>query len=484
MENTKKKVSSVSSKDASSETLLILALLIGAFLSTLNLTNINIALPTLMTHFDTDMATVQWVVVGFMLTNGLIMPAIGYFTDRFGGRNLFAFGLLILAISSAFCAMAPNIEFLITARLLQGISGGIIMPVPFTLVYQFVSRPKQLMTTSIVSVAIALGTALGPTIAGLFIDQFGWPSLFLFNIPFALLDCVLVFKFIPHQVFDTGKKLDIIGLVTAAIATVAILFGFNQGSKLGWTSPITIALLLIGVICLGYFIYRELKEQDPMLNFNVFRYKGFRYTFLFNAVVNIALCLTPMYMAIFLQSVTGLNALHAGLAMLVPALFMGIMSPISAKCTNYLSKQVLILLGMLIFLLATWQLSLFTVTTTILIFNIWLSVRYIGIGLMNPLLTDFSMGSVPPALSGHASAMMNWTRQLLTTITVSMFSLLYNNRLLQYTQEGIGTGLDPIAQQQLIQANAISDINFYTMLIIIISLPMVYLLKDNILENI
>ena len=143
----------------------------------------------------------------------------------------------------------------------------------------------------------------------------------------------------------------------------------------------------------------------------------------------------------------------------------------------------LILLGMLIFLLATWQLSLFTVTTTVLAFNIWLSMRYIGIGLMNPLLTDFSMGSVPPALSGHASAMMNWTRQLFTTITVSMFSLLYNSRLLQYTKEGIGAGLDTAAQQQLIQANAISDINFYTMIIIIVSLPMVYLLKDSILDE-
>lgn len=298
-----------------------------------------------------------------------------------------------------------------------------------------------------------------------------------------MLDFVLVLKFVPQRVLHIDKKLDIPGLVSASIATVTILFGFNQGSKLSWTSPITIFLLISGTFFLGYFIFRELKEQDPILNFNVFRYKGFCYTFLFNAVVNIALCLTPMYMAIFLQSVTGLNALEAGLALLIPALFMGIMSPISAKCSQYLSKQLLILFGMLIFLLATWQLSRFTVTTTILAFDIWLSLRYIGIGLTNPLLTDLSMGSVPPALSGHASAMMNWTRQLLTTITVSMFSLLYNNRLLQYTQEVIGTGLEPLAQQQLIQANAISDINFYTMLIILISLPMVTLLKDSLLEN-
>ena len=196
-----------------SETLLIVSLLIGSFLSTLNMTNINIALPTLMTYFHTDMATVQWVVVGFMLTNGLIMPAIGYFTDRFGGRNLFAFGLLTLAVASALCAIAPSIEVLIVARLLQGISGGIIMPVPFTLVYQFVSREKQLMTTSIVSVAIALGTALGPTVAGLFIDNFGWQALFLFNIPFALLDCILVMKFVPHRAFNTDKNLEQSSLV-------------------------------------------------------------------------------------------------------------------------------------------------------------------------------------------------------------------------------------------------------------------------------
>ena len=145
------------------ERLLIFALVIGSFLAVVNTTTINIALPSFRDYFQADIKTVQWLVVGYMLANGLVMPTIGYFMDRFSGCRLFITGLVILLVTSVVCAVAPSIEILIAARIGQGLAGGILMPVPGALVYQFIPRERQLMTISLVSMVVSVGVALGPT---------------------------------------------------------------------------------------------------------------------------------------------------------------------------------------------------------------------------------------------------------------------------------------------------------------------------------
>ena len=142
------------------ENMLIVTVMLGCFISVLNITNINIVLPNLMTFFDTDMASVQWIVVSYMLASGLIMPACGYFMDKFSCKNLFIVGVVMLAGASALCAMAPTIELMIAARVLQGLAGGILMPVPGTLVYQFIPRERQLMTMSWVSMMTSATTRI------------------------------------------------------------------------------------------------------------------------------------------------------------------------------------------------------------------------------------------------------------------------------------------------------------------------------------
>ena len=132
-----------------------------------------------------------------------------------------------------------------------------------------------------------------------------------------MLDLFLVNKFVPCERFTVDEKIDGIGILLAMFGTVGILFGFNQGGNFGWTSPLTIALLLGGVLLLTAFVLRELKLTNPLLNFSVFRYRSFKLSFMLNAVSNVAICMTPMFMSLFLQNVTGVNATTAGLAMLI-----------------------------------------------------------------------------------------------------------------------------------------------------------------------
>lgn len=465
------------------ETMLIITVMLGCFISVLNMTNINIALPSLMIFFDTDMASVQWIVVSYMLATGLIMPACGYFMDKFSCKNLFIVGVVLLAGASALCAIAPTIELMIVARVLQGLAGGILMPVPGTLVYQFIPRERQLVTMSWVSMVTSFGVAVGPSLAGIMVEYLGWKAIFWANVPFLLLDLLLILKFVPFKAYASEQALDYIGLFTASIATVALLFGFNQGSNLGWTSPATIALLGGGAVLLAYFIYHEVKLDTPLLNFKVFQYKGFTYSFIMNNVAAIATCLGPMFMALYLQNCMGLDALHAGLAMFVPSMLMAFMAPISAKGVSRFGYRTVILGSMAVLCVATWQLSLFDIETTLVGFTFWLSMRYVGLGLLTPPVNNFAMMSVPVRITSHASSMMAWARQFISTVSTSMFSLLYANHILQYMAENVASEQGAELQARVIEGMAISDVNFASLIILFISVPFIFLLKDKLIET-
>ncbi|MGM9526231.1 MAG: DHA2 family efflux MFS transporter permease subunit [Peptococcaceae bacterium] len=467
----------------SQENMLVFAAIVGAFLSVLNSTNINIALPSLMEYYQTDMASAQWIVVGYMMATGLILPTVGYFMDRFSGRNLMVLGLALLAAASILCAMAPTVELMVAARILQGMAGGIIMPVPSAMVYQFIPRERQLMTISIVSMVVSVGVAMGPSVSGVLIHYWNWKAIFLINIPAALLDILLVLKFVPCHKMATGSKLDLTGLFCASAGTVGLLLGFHQGDALGWTSPVTVLLLLGSIAMLSFFIWHALHISVPLLNFRVFQYAGFTYGFLLNSVATIATCLAPLYMSLFLQDVLGLDAMRAGLSMFVPSMLMAAMAPVAAKWAERWSRRLVIFAGMVVLILATWRISNFALSTTILAFTIWLSLRYIGLGLINPLVNNFAMSAVPVKLVSHASAMIAWTRQMISTISVSLFSLLYSNHMLRYTAQNMGAQLGQTDQLRLIECTAINDVNFYSLLILLICVPMIYFMKDQLLES-
>ena len=465
------------------ENLLVLTVMLGCFISVLNMTNINIVLPNLMTFFNTDMAMVQWIVVSYMLASGLIMPACGYLMDKFSCKNIFIFGVVLLAAASALCAVAPTIELMIAARVLQGVAGGILMPVPGTLVYQFVPRERQLMTMSWVSMVTSFGVAIGPSLAGIMVKYWGWEAIFWANVPFLLLDLALILKFVPFKAFASNQTLDYVGLFAASGATVALLFGFNQGSNLGWSSPITLALLGGGAVMLAYFVYHAVHMAQPLLNFHVFRYKGFTYGFFFNTIQSIATCIGPMFMALYLQNCMGLDAFSAGLAMFAPSMMMAFMAPVSAKGVERFGYRAVIMGSMLLLCLATWQMTLFSVHTTLLVFTIWFSMRYVALGIFMPPINNYAMMSVPVRITSHASSMLAWARQFISTVATSMFSLLYAGNILKYMSEGVAVEQGAQMQMRIIEGMAVSDVNFASLVILLVCTPFILLLKDSLIES-
>lgn len=461
------------------ENMLIFTIMLGGLVALLNSTTINIALPTFMLEFNAPITTVQWVVTGYMLSTGLITPLIGFWGDQYSNKVMYLVGLGLLALVSVACALSQTIEMLIAFRILQGVAGGIIMPVTSTLIYQFISRERQLMATAITSMSVSAGVAIGPSLAGVLLNFFTWPSIFWLNIPLCLICLGLAWRFVPVKIISSEQKLDLLGLVAAAVGTVGLLLGFNKGGDLGWTSPVTIGLIVIGALSLIFFVKHELSIQKPMLNFRVFKYSKFTYCVIMNSSTAIATCLSPFFMPLFLQNVMGMDALHSGLVLLFPSLVMALASPIAGKLGGKFSVRGVIFIAMLILLGSTFELSCFTLTTTVAGVSLWLSLRYAGIGLMTPLINNFGMAAVPQHLVGHASSMIGWTRQVISTLSVSIFTLIYSLRIMYHTANNMGATLNSADAQRQILCSSINDVTFYSLIILIFCVPIIYFFKDD-----
>ncbi|MBQ5657953.1 MAG: hypothetical protein IIV02_00310, partial [Peptococcaceae bacterium] len=197
----------------------------------------------------------------------------------------------------------------------------------------------------------------------------------------------------------------------------------------------------------------------------------------------IATCLGPMFMALYLQNCMGLDALHAGLTMFAPSMLMAFMAPISAKGVVRFGYRAVILCSMLLLCVVTWQMSLFSVETTMLLFLFWFSLRYVALGLLTPPINNFAMMSVPVRITSHASSMMAWARQFISTVSTSMFSLLYAGNILKYMAEGVAVEEGAQMQMRIIEGMAISDVNVGCTIILLISVPLVLLLKDHLIET-
>lgn len=334
------------------------------------------------------------------------------------------------------------------------------------------------MAMAISSMSISAGVAIGPSLSGVLLNFFNWQAIFWFNIPMGIICLILVMKFVPTKIIAKDQKIDWLGLFAVAIGTVGVLLGFNKGEALGWSSPITLGMIIGGVLALVYFVKHELTIKQPMLNFRVFSYAKFSCCVVMNSSMAIATCLSPFFMPLFLQNVMGLDALHSGLVLLFPSLVMAIASPVAGKLAERFKIRGIIFWSMLILLFSTYELSRFTLATTVAGVFIWLSLRYLGIGLMAPLINNFGMEAVPGHLLGHASAMMGWTRQLISTLSTSIFAFIYSMRINWHILQGVGADLGEADQMRTAFCLAIDDVTFYSLLILICCVPIIYFFKE------
>jgi EmrB/QacA subfamily drug resistance transporter len=453
------------------------AIFLGVFLGTFNMSAINIALSIFIQSFNTNLDSVKWILTGFMLATGAACPLAGYLGEKFSYKKLYLFALIGFTISSILCAISFNIIMLIILRVIQGTFSGLIIPTTMTIIYQVISRKRHAFAISLWSMASMLAPALGPTLSGWLVQYYSWKAIFMVNVPIGIIAIILVIRFIPQYNLSKANSFDFVGFSAVIILSLSILIAFSEGSIWGWISYKTISLIAVGIISLAIFISRELKVNSPALNIRVFKFTKYTISIIAVSIVTVGLYAGTLLTPLFLQNSQHLSALDTGLILLPPSLAMALMMPIVGTLYNRIDPRILIMSGISLMALGSWKMSNLMSDTPHSYIIFWMTIRYIGISFSTMPITNSGMSIIPKTLSGHASSINNWLRQVSSSLAIGVFSSLLVTRTEYHAKAFDNSNMAYNLVQEKAFTMGINDIFFLSTIIILIGLPLCFMLK-------
>ncbi|MDF2085630.1 DHA2 family efflux MFS transporter permease subunit [Bacillus pseudomycoides] len=394
----------------------VAVLILGMFVSILNQTIINVALPPLMNEFNVSTSTAQWLITGFMLVNGILVPISAFLVSRFTYRKLFVAAMLFFTVGSIICALSGTFTMMMIGRVIQAVGAGILMPVGMNIFMTLFPPHKRGAAMGLLGVAMILAPAIGPTVTGWVIENYSWNLMFYGMFTIGLIIIVLSLKFFTLAQPVYKIKLDMFGVISSSIGLGSLLYGFSEAGNNSWSSAEVVISLIIGVIGIALFIWREMTTDNKMLDLQVFKYPTFTFTLLINAIVTMALFGGMLLLPVYLQNIRGFTPIESGLLLLPGSLIMGIMGPIAGKLFDKYGIRPLAIVGLAITTYATYEFTQLTMDTPYSVIMTDYIIRSFGMSfIMMPIMTA-GMNALPMKLISHGTATQNTSRQVAGSI--------------------------------------------------------------------
>src|SRR5579875_3864516 len=368
-----------------------IVVILGIIMSVLDTTIVNVALHDLSHDLNTSLSGIQWVITGYLLSLAAVIPVTGWAVRRYSARRLYMIALVVFTAGSALCGLAHTSQELIAFRVIQGIGGGMLTPIGQMILVKAAGPRNLPKVMSIIGVPIVLAPVFGPALGGLLVQSVGWQWIFEVNVPVGVLALVLALKLLPHDKAgsDEAGRLDVIGLVLAAVGVVGITYGLSESEAAGsLTSDRVLIPVLVGLVLLAGFVGRSRRIPRPVLDLSLFRNRAYTaasiVTFCLGAALFGAMILLPLYF----QQVLGDSALKTGLLLIPQGIGGGIGMFASGKATERFGAGRTALVGGLVMAAATVPFVLITATTPYLLLAVAMIVRGVGMGFsMMPSMT-------------------------------------------------------------------------------------------------
>ncbi|MEZ7173738.1 DHA2 family efflux MFS transporter permease subunit [Sporosarcina sp. OR05] len=447
---------------------MIAILFFGAFVAILNNTLLNIALPSIMTEFSVKPSEVQWLTTGFMLVNGIMIPASAFFIQKFSNRRLFLTAMTLFTIGTALAIYAPNFGLLIVARMIQASGSAMMMPLLMNVMLVAFPIEKRGTAMGMFSLVMFTAPAIGPTLSGWVVEHYSWRTLFEIVLPFGVLSILLALFKLKNITPNRDVTLDVFSLILSSIGFGGLLYGFSSAGDKGWSSPIVYGTIAIGTISVVLFVIRQLKMKDPMLDFRIYKHPMFALASIISIVMSVAMfsgmILTPLYV----QNVRGISPFEAGILMLPGAIVMGLMSPITGKIFDKYGPRVISLVGLVITVISTFYLSKLELHTGYYYLMALYTVRMFGMSMvMMPIMTN-GMNQLPMRSNPHGTAMNNTLQQVSGAIGSAILLTIMTKRMesagAELAQEaatsGTTSGNAAAVQQEIMLKSMLEGINY------------------------
>jgi len=450
--------------------LVVITVLFGTFTVILNNSLLNPALPKFMEIFDADAVSVSWIMTIFMLTTGMTLPVTGYLADRFGKKQVYLTGLGLFVAMSFFGSFSWNLSSIIFFRAMQGIAGGLMMPLSMALIFDAFPKNERGLATGVWGIASMMAPTIGPTIGGLIIELGNWHWLFLMNLPTGLLCFFLGLKFLTSTRSDRSRRFDLVGFLTITAGLGCLLFGLGQIATLeDLLSVLNLSLLMIGVLLIAIFVFYELKQEEPLLKLSVFKNRTYRKSISISSVQTMSLFSGVFLIPILVQSVYGYSPIVTGLIFLPSGLFMGICVTLAGRILDRRGAKGVVTTGLIITGLTSLLLGMLSLESPLWVIFMLMALRGIGLGLSNMPATTAGLNAISDNLVAQGAAINNVMRRLSASLVIVMISIFYEVRRAQL-----------FAQGRSVEAGSLQAVNeVFIILALVVLLMMPIALKLN-----
>lgn len=407
--------------------LLMAVMLFGAFFPILNETVLATAYPKLMTYFNINTSTVQWLTSAFLMVVGIMIPISAWLMERINTKTLFISTLVIFEIGTILAWHAPNFGTLLAARIIQAMATGVLMPLFQTVIFNIYPKGERGVAMGLGGLVMGLAPAIGPTLSGWIIDNARWQDLFSINTaPIAAAIICAIFLFKP--VLPVHKaKIDYLSVVFSTVGFGSMLYGFSSVGQNGRGSPVVLTTLLVGIIFTILFVWRDLKTKYPLVDLSVFRSFKFDLGTAIASLAMMGLVGFEMILPLYLQTVRGDNAFHSGLTLLAGALTIGLISPVTGKIFDKYGARYLCISGFFLMGVGTLPFIFLTKDTPVLYLVVLYAVRSVGIAMSLMTITTYSLNDLPTSNVNNGSSALNTVRQIASSIATAVLTSVLSN---------------------------------------------------------
>jgi EmrB/QacA subfamily drug resistance transporter len=403
---------------------------LGAIMSILDVTVVNVAINTLARDFETPLSTIQWVATGYTLALATVIPLTGWAADRFGTKRLYMISIALFMIGSAAAGAAWSSGSLIFFRVLQGFGGGMIMPAGMTILTRAAGPQRLGRVMAIIGVPMLLGPILGPILGGWLVDDVSWRWIFYINVPIGIVALIASLRILPKDVPQHQHKLDVLGLALLSPGLALFIYGLAEtATEGGMGSAKVLGPMLAGAALIVAFVVHALRTDEPLIDLGLFRNRTFSVASLTMVLFSIAFFGAMLLMPLYFQVVRGESALQAGLILAPQGLGAMLTMPVAGRLVDRIGPGRIVLSGMVLIVIGFLAYTQLTADMSYWLLEGSLFVMGMGLGATMMPTMSAAMSTLTRAAVAKASTTLNIIQQVGGSIGTATMAVLLTNAL-------------------------------------------------------
>jgi EmrB/QacA subfamily drug resistance transporter len=391
-------------------------------LNSLDSTIINVGLSTLAREFDVSPASIESVVIGYLVSLAVFIPLSGWLGDRFGTRRTFLIALAVFTIASLLSGFAQSLNQLVLYRILQGVGGGMLMPVGMAMLYRTFPPAERVGVGRILMFALILGPALGPIIGGAILEQWSWPWMFFVKVPVGIAALVFGLLFLEEHREEDAGGFDFAGFLLGGLGFALVMYGLSEGPQRGWSSPLIVATMAIGIAAVVAFVVVELRSRQPMIQLRLLENRLFRSTMLVSFFGSAGFIGVLFLVPLYLQEALGLSPFASGVTTMPEAIGVVVSTQLVARLYPRVGPRRLMSAGMLIVAGSILLMTLVDRSTSLWVFRGLMFCLGAGMAFLFLPNQAASLATISRRDTGRATTLMNVQRQLGSALGVAILS--------------------------------------------------------------